>query len=126
MKAYEVDALLKKLSGQPLKWLDKVSNKFFTATPEQVHIAELEINEMIHTTDFATVYDWWDLLGIPCEPSRCDGWHIECLFEGGATWLSFAHGLEEDAQNSLYFTVEPELFPCDSFEECHDIRWSVG
>lgn len=125
MNPGDVDGLLRKLAGQPLRWLDKVSDKFFTATPEQVRIAELEINELIHTSDFATVYDWWDLLGIPCVPSSCDGWHIECLFEGEVTWLSFAHGLKED-ENGLYFTVEPELFPCEGFTDCHDIRWSVG
>ena len=125
MSPGDIDILLQKLKGQPVKWFDKVSEKFFTATPEQVRVAELELNEIIHTRDYATVYDWLDLLGIPCLLSKFDGWHIECLFKNGLTWLSFAHELNKDA-NGLYFTVEPEIFPCDSFAECHDIRWSVG
>lgn len=125
MSPGDVDNLLKKLEGTPVKWKDMLTGTFFTATPETVRVAELELNEAINVGEYATIEDWCSYLGIdPVVSNAFDGWHVECLFENGVTWLTFTHGLAEDKENGLYFTLSPDLIPCDSFMQCHEIRWA--
>lgn len=72
---------------------DECSGRYFNATMEDVIIAEYELNRIFAIHGWASVNDWYDLIGVDCERNEDEfiGWSEEAAENFTCKWIEFEH-----------------------------------
>lgn len=84
---------------------DTISGRYFTSNVEALRKAQNDINQRILMDMYASLYDFYDLIGLPTTPySNEVGWNADVLLD-----LEFSTVLATDGRPCL--SVEYRLFP---------------
>lgn len=120
MNSTDTQRLLDKLGDKDLTWYDEATELYFVAKPSEVNSAELELNKILFEQGRVYTFDWACLLGLELDwkPEIAEsGWDMNCLNQGGETWIQFTHYYEEK-NGREYFKIVPCRMPCDGVDSC--------
>lgn len=117
-------AVLNRLRDTPVMFRDGICEKsktIFFKKPSDVFLVIADLNHIIQEEGYATIENWYDLLGIeyPCNDTYI-GWDLDCLIEHGMTWLDFTFEYDEAEK---YFWIFPKDLPCDAYPESKGVLY---
>jgi Family of unknown function (DUF6353) len=84
---------------------DSISGRYFKSSMETLRRSQNDINAQIISDNFATLAEFWTLIGLPITPySKAVGWNVDKLLE-----LEFSSVLGTDGEPclSFHYTVYP-------------------
>lgn len=89
---------------------DSISGRYFQSNVETLRRAQNDINQQILTDMFASLYDFYNKIGLPTTPySNEVGWNADVLLE-----LEFSTVLAEDGRPCI--SLEYRLFPIRGYD----------
>ena len=100
----------------------------FEARPIDILLAEYKVNELLAKTDEASLYDFFESLGMEMDDSlshdaKMFGWNGECncvcAFAAGP-WINFSHAPYE-FYGKLYYKIDMKPLPCCDYLMCLDV-----
>lgn len=114
---YENADILEEDDGKQL-FYDSYSNRYFRATNETVLRAEYEINKILNEDCYASLNEFYDLLGISSiEHGDYVGWSSAQMFEMyWSSWINFYHKKVEMDDGMECFIIEATE-PMTDFED---------
>ena len=109
------DLSLEENSSKPVLWYDEYSKRFFTASLEQVLMAEYHLNRNYILRGEAVVNELYEFLGLePTDWGAEAGW---APMDEGMLWIEFNHILAKLDDGSVFYIIEMPFEPTLNYDE---------
>ena len=95
-------------------WYDPISKRYFTRFEREIIDAEYQLNRMFALQGYASVNDWYGMLGVP---ETMEGAMLGWTIEDGVYWIDFEHNKQEMEDGSTCYSITPLFQPNESFVE---------
>lgn len=109
------DLALEENSSKPVLWYDEYSKRFFTASLEQVLMAEYHLNRNYILRGEAVINELYEFLGL--EPTD---WGVEAGWapmDEGMFWIEFNHIPAKLDDGSVFYIIEMPFEPILNYDE---------
>ena len=109
------DVSLDENSSDPVLWYDEYSKRFFTASLEQVLMAEYHLNRNYILRGEAVVNELYEFLGLePTDWGAEAGW---APMDEGMFWIEFNHIPAKLDDGSVFYIIEMPFEPALNYDE---------
>lgn len=109
------DVSLGENSSDPVLWYDEYSKRFFTASLEQVLMAEYHLNRNYILRGEAVINELYEFLGLePTDWGREAGW---APMDEGMFWIEFNHTPAKLDDGSVFYIIEMPFEPILNYDE---------
>lgn len=109
------DLSLEENSSKSVLWYDEYSKRFFTASLEQVLMAEYHLNRNYILRGEAVVNELYEFLGLePTDWGAEAGW---APMDEGMFWIEFNHILAKLDDGSVFYIIEMPFEPTLNYDE---------
>lgn len=109
------DLDLEENSSKPVLWYDEYSKRFFTASLEQVLMAEYHLNRNYILRGEAVINELYELLGLePTDWGAETGW---APMDEGMFWIEFNHIPAKLDDGSVFYIIEMPFEPILNYYE---------
>lgn len=109
------DLDLEENSSKPVLWYDEYSKRFFTASLEQVLMAEYHLNRNYILRGEAVINELYELLGLePTDWGAETGW---APMDEGMFWIEFNHIQAKLDDGSVFYIIEMPFEPILNYYE---------
>ena len=109
------DLALEENSSKPVLWYDEYSKRFFTASLEQVLMAEYHLNRNYILRGEAVINELYEFLGLePTDWGAEAGW---APMDEGMFWIEFNHIPAKLDDGSVFYIIEMPFEPILNYDE---------
>lgn len=109
------DISLDENSSDPVLWYDEYSKRFFTASLEQVLMAEYHLNRNYILRGEAVINELYEFLGLePTDWGAESGW---APMDEGMFWIEFNHIPAKLDDGSVFYIIEMPFEPVLNYDE---------
>jgi hypothetical protein len=109
------DLSLEENSSKPVLWYDEYSKRFFTASLEQVLMAEYHLNRNYILRGEAVINELYEFLGLePTDWGAEAGW---APMDEGMFWIEFNHIPAKLDDGSVFYIIEMPFEPILNYDE---------
>lgn len=109
------DLALEENSSKPVLWYDEYSKRFFTASLEQVLMAEYHLNRNYILRGEAVINELYEFLGLePTDWGAEAGW---APMDEGMFWIEFNHIPAKLDDGSVFYIIEMPFEPTLNYDE---------
>ena len=109
------DLSLEENSSKPVLWYDEYSKRFFTASLEQVLMAEYHLNRNYILRGEAVINELYEFLGLePTDWGTEAGW---APMDEGMFWIEFNHIPAKLDDGSVFYIIEMPFEPTLNYDE---------
>lgn len=109
------DLALEENSSKPVLWYDEYSKRFFTASLEQVLMAEYHLNRNYILRGEAVINELYEFLGLePTDWGTEAGW---APMDEGMFWIEFNHIPAKLDDGSVFYIIEMPFEPILNYDE---------
>lgn len=109
------ELILDENSSKPVLWYDEYSKRFFTASLEQVLMAEYHLNRNYILRGEAVVNELYEFLGLePTDWGAEAGW---APMDEGMFWIEFNHIPAKLDDGSVFYIIEMPFEPTLNYDE---------
>ena len=109
------DLALEENSSKPVLWYDEYSKRFFTASLEQVLMAEYHLNRNYILRGEAVINELYEFLGLePTDWGTEAGW---APMDEGMFWIEFNHIPAKLDNGSVFYIIEMPFEPALNYDE---------
>lgn len=109
------DLSLEENSSKPVLWYDEYSKRFFTASLEQVLMAEYHLNRNYILRGEAVINELYEFLGLePTDWGAEAGW---APMDEGMFWIEFNHIPAKLDDGSVFYIIEMPFEPVLNYDE---------
>jgi hypothetical protein len=109
------DLSLEENSSKPVLWYDEYSKRFFTASLEQVLMAEYHLNRNYILRGEAVINELYEFLGLePTDWGAEAGW---APMDEGMFWIEFNHIPAKLDDGSVFYIIEMPFEPTLNYDE---------
>lgn len=103
-------------------WIGYGYDDYFRATPEEVELAEAELNKRLHKGEAISVADVMDSLNLtPSEESIGMGWSMMELSQADDDWIEFTFNTIDTDGDHPCQEIDFSCHPSTDFEEHHKL-----
>lgn len=109
------EQLIEENSSEPVLWYDEYSKRFFTASLEQVLMAEYHLNRNYILRGEAVINELYEFLGIePTDWGSDVGWMV---MDEDSFWINFDHVRAKLDDGSIFYIIKMPFEPILNYDE---------